>query len=484
MKRILWATATVGLSSIMVVALGAVRYKFIALEVGAPGVGLLGILTSAANFGVILFSLGMNTSGIQATAAAAADPAKFQRVKSALLIASSWFGGIGGLVVVLLGLTLGGLLLPGEADPATMVALGVALAAMVISGAQIALLNGMGRVKSLAICNTFGAIVGTATTIAALQVSGQAGVVAALAAAPLATLACSSWFVLREPRTDSRPTRSQWWPELRGLVTLGGVVMFGLLLTSGTQLAIRVWLEQGQGLTAAGHFQAAWTITSMYLGFVLTALAVEYYPRISAQIEDLRSLNKSVDDQVRIALLLGGPVLLWMIVLAPVVLHLLYAEDFQVATGILRLQLFGDIFKIVGWAVAFLLLARKARGAFFIGELSFNVGYLALGIPIASQGGLTGLGVAYVGAYALYVVVVLILAYRETGFAIRRATWILILGLLVGGAVTTWGLESDTTAGFIVGVIVAAIVSANALAGLFRLRATERQAEKEGNVLV
>lgn len=484
MKRILWATATVGLSSIMVVALGAVRYKFIALEVGAPGVGLLGILTSAANFGVILFSLGLNTSGVQATAAAAADAVRFQRVKSALLIASSWFGGLGGLVVVVLGLTLGGLLLPGDADPATMMALGIALAAMVISGAQIALLNGMGRVKSLAICNTFGALVGTAATVGALQISGQAGVIAALAAAPLSTLVCSSWFVFREPKSASRPTRSEWWPELRGLVTLGGVVMFGLLLTSGTQLAIRVWLEQSQGLTAAGHFQAAWTITSMYLGFVLTALAVEYYPRISAQVEDLRSLNKSVDDQVRIALLLGGPVLLWMIVLSPVVLHLLYAQDFQVATGILRWQLFGDIFKIVGWAVAFLLLARKARGAFFIGELSFNVGYLALAIPIASQGGLTGLGVAYVGAYALYVVVVLILAYRETGFVIRRATWILILGLLVGGAATMWGLESDTTGGLVVGIAVATIISAAALAGLFRLRAKERQAEKEGNVLV
>ena len=388
MKRILWATATVGLSSIMVVALGAVRYKFVALEVGAAGVGLLGILTSAANFGVILFSLGLNTSGVQATAAAIADSSRFLRVRSALLIGSSWLGGFGGLIVVVLGLTIGGLIVPGNADPAMMVSLGVALGAMVISGAQLALLNGMGRVKSLAICNTFGALVGTAATVAALQVSGQAGVIAALAAAPLATLACSTWFIFRVSKREPRPTFGEWRPELRGLLTLGGVVMFGLLLTNGTQLVIRVWLEQGQGLTAAGHFQAAWTITSMYLGFVLTALAVEYYPRISAQIEDLVALNKSVDAQVRIALLLGGPVLLWMIIFSPFVLHLLYAAEFQTATGILRLQLFGDILKIVGWAVAFLLLARKARGAFFVGELSFNVCYLAIALPLASQGDL------------------------------------------------------------------------------------------------
>ena len=70
MKRILRATAAMGLSSLLTVALGAVRYKFIAVELGAPGVGLLGILTSAATLGVVIFCLGLNTSGVQATASA------------------------------------------------------------------------------------------------------------------------------------------------------------------------------------------------------------------------------------------------------------------------------------------------------------------------------------------------------------------------------------------------------------------------------
>ena len=468
----------------MVVALGAVRYKFVALEVGAQGIGVLGILTSAANFGVIFFSLGMNTSGVQATSAALADDAKFQKVRSALLVGSSWLGGLGGLVVVVLGLTVGTLLLPGDADPAVMIALGVALFAMVVFGAQLALLNGMGRVKSLAICNTFGALTGTVATIAALQVSGRAGIIAALAAGPLATLLSSTWFVIRVPKPPSRPPFNEWRPELRGLLTLGGVVMFGLILTSGTQLIIRVWLERQQGLTAAGHFQAAWTITTMYLGFVLMALAVEYYPRISKQIENITRLNKSVDAQIRIALLLGGPVLLWMIVFSPFVLHLLYAVDFQAATGILRLQLFGDILKIVGWAVAFLLLARKARGAFFIGELSFNVCYLAIALPLASQGGLEGLGLAYVGAYALYVVVVLVLAFRETGFALSRTTWLLTIALLGLGSIALLGMDTGTTAGLFAGGTVAVVVSGGALAALFHLRAKERQEEKDAQLHV
>ncbi len=479
MKRILWATATVGLSSIVVVALGAVRYKLIAVGVGASGVGLVGILTAAANFGVILFSLGINTSGVQAIAAAVDDPQRLERVKSALLAGSRSLGLLGGLVVVVVGALGGVWLLPGASDAVTVLALGAALCAMVISGAQLGLLNGIGRVRSLAICNTVGAMVGTGLTAAAIQVSQQAAVIAALLGAPVATLACSTWFVMRERKARPRPSMRHWWPELRGLVALGGVVMLGLLLTSGTQLAIRVWIERTEGLAAAGHFQAAWTITSMYIGFALTALAVEYYPRISALADDPQTLNRNVDAQVRLASVLAGPVLLWMMVLAPIVLSVLYATEFDAATGLLRWQLWGDVLKVVSWAVAFLLLARRARGAFFLGELCFNVAYIGLAVPLASVGGLTGLGGAYMGAYALYALTILVLAHRETRFSLRPVTSGVAGAFLVLAGITMWTTETGTVAGLASGIVIASLATVGSIAILHRMRALERRTEDE-----
>lgn len=479
MERILRATATVGLSSLLAVALGAVRYKFIAVELGAPGVGLLGIFTTAATFGVVLFSLGLTTSGVQATAAASGDEVQFNRTRSALLLGTRWLGGAGGLLIVLLGLTLGGSSLPKPANPALIVWLGVALAAMVISGGNLALLNGMGRIHALATSNAWGSVVGTIVTIAAVYISGQAGLIAALTAAPLATLAFSGQFLFKEPKVDPRPRFSEWWPELRGMFMLGGVVMLGLLLGSATQLIMRVWLQQSQGLPSAGYFQAAWTITSLYLGFVLTALAVEYYPRISKEATEPRRLNASVDSQIRVALLLGTPVLLWMMVFSPFVLHVLYAPDFQSATAILRWQLFGDILKIAGWAVAFLLLARKARGAFFLAELSWNICYVFLALPLASRYGLSALGMAYVGSYALYLLVTLWLARRETRFLLQRRTFALLAGLLLVGGITLWSVENGSNLGLFAGVVLASGVTVASFFVLRRWRAGERRSGNE-----
>jgi enterobacterial common antigen flippase len=479
MDRILRATAAVGLSSLLSVGLGALRYKFIALELGASGVGLLGILMSAAAFGVGIFSLGLSTSGVQATAAASGDSEKLQSTKMALIYSSIWLGGIGGVLVAGVAWFWGGSLLPKPQQPALLVWLGIALAAMVISGVFLAFLNGTGRIRAIALSNTFGAVVGTIVTVAAVYISGQAGLIAALAAAPLATLACSGWFLAREPKAAFRPRFSDWFPELRGMVLLGGAVMLALLLTTGTQLLVRVWLEQSKGLNDAGYFQAAWTISSLYLGFVLSGLAVEYYPRISSQIGDTGRLNASVDNQIRVALLLGSPILLWMMTLSPLILRILYAPAFQSATAMLQWQLLGDVLKIVGWSIGFLLLARKARGFFFIAELSWNLCYLALAVVLASRIGLVGLGIAYTGGYAVYVLVTLWFARRETGYGLSRGTFTLVVGLLVVGSVTLWGVQQASVVGFYTAVVLASACTIVSVLVLRRWHVLERKPTRD-----
>lgn len=477
MKRILRAAMVVGMSSLVVVALGALRHKFIAVGAGAEGVGALGILASTANLGVVVFSVGLNTSGVQSVAAAMRDGDALARVRAGLLRGSVWLATLGGIVAVAAGLVWSAIQPGGAFDPVIAVALGITLSSMVLSGAQLALLNGMGRVGLLAVCNSIGAVVGTIATIIALQFSGQAGIVAALAAAPLATAVCSAWFVLRSrDRSQHVPTRV-WISEFRGMASLGGMVMLGLIATSATQLGVRLWIEGRHGIAAAGQFQAVWTITTLYIGFVLSALAAEYFPRISAEAGDRRRLNRSVDVQVRVALLLAWPVLLWLIVLARFVLELLYSAEFDAATGLLRWQLVGDVLKIVGWAIAFLLLARKARVSFFIGEIMFNAAYL-LGVVVLPGDGLSRLGIAYGCAYGVYVAVLLVLAFRETGFRLSARTFLLLTMVLLLAVGTAWAMEAGSAAGAYIAAGLAAVATVVSVCLLQMMRVRERREER------
>lgn len=479
MKRILRAVVLVGLSSVAVVLLGAVRHKLIAVGVGADGIGTLGILTSIVNLGVVVFSLGLNTSGIQAVAAAVDDPSLFPRVRAALLRGSGWLG-VAGIAMVIAGGLLWALVSGGRGPSLLIIlALGLTVGAMVVSGAQLALLNGVGRIRTLAISNSLGAAIGTGATALCLGVSDDIALVAALAAAPVATAACTSWFVYRsrEPR-QARVGFRAWRPEFRGMATLGGMVMAGLLVTNGVQLVVRLWIESRYGLAAAGHFQASWTITTLYVGFVLTALAAEYFPRISGEATHTGSLNRSVDMQIRIALLLAGPVLLIMIVLAPVVLNVLYSPEFLSAVPLLRWQLVGDVMKIVGWAIAFLLLARKARLSFLIGELCFNAVYLLGVFVLPSTSALEGVGIAYLLAYTVYVGVLVLLAFKESRFRMSAGSWLIMGGLFAAA----FGVRAAAEEGSPLGItMAAALAAAVTLAALLLLLQARRREKREAD---
>lgn len=481
--RVIRATTSVGLSSIITVAFAAVRYKFVALALGAPGIGSLGILTSAVALGTVLFGLGLTTSGVQATAAATEDPSRLRRVSTGLLAGSTALGVAAGILVVVLGLVLRVSILAGSLGPALTVWLGISLASTVVSGGQLALLNGLGRIRALAWSNAGGSIIGTLLTIIVGLLSGNAGLMAALAAVPLATLLLSSYAVREERKKILHSSFREWWPELKGMVLLGGVVMLGLLLGSASQFTIRMWLQSADGLQTAGYFQAAWTITSTYLGFVLTALAAEYYPRISKQADEPRVLNVSVDKQLHLVLLLGAPVLLWMMVLTPLTLHLLYAPVFQKSVTVLRWQLFGDLFKLFGWTIAFLLLARRARGAYLVGEILWHLSYLVLAICFFN-GSLQELGVAYCAAYALYALATAGLAYKETGFIPTQYSLALLICLLIVGSLVFAGVNSGTALGLGVAITLASLTTIGASGVLIRLRSLEQKSTTGAGGLV
>ncbi len=82
-----------------------------------------------------------------------------------------------------------------------------------------------------------------------------------------------------------------------------------------------------------------------YIGFVLGAMGTDYYPRLTAVIHDHTSVNRIVNEQTEVALLLATPVLLAMLGLAPWVITLLYSDQFGEAVETLRWQVLGDLFE-------------------------------------------------------------------------------------------------------------------------------------------
>ena len=153
-----------------------------------------------------------------------------------------------------------------------------------------------------------------------------------------------------------------------------------------------------------------------YISFVLAAMGADYYPRLTALINDHEAATRLVNEQTEIALLLSAPVFIAMIGLAPWIIQLLYSSAFLPSVVVLRWQILGDVLKVASWPLGFVLLATGAGKTFLWTETLVLVLMGSLVAGLSSLVGLQITGIAFLACYAVYLPLVYLLAWKHLAF--------------------------------------------------------------------
>lgn len=379
-RGLLKASTVMGSASLIAIIAGVIKGKVAALILGPAGVGLIAMFQSVMNTSAAFAGMGLATSGVQQIASSNKDGLSHQvaYTRTALYYSSCLFGLLGAAILILLRKPIGNAVFGDLTNVNSIALLSIGVWATIYSGAQTALLNGLHRINDLARVNILSAIGSVIISVIAIWQWRDKGVILVVMSMPAASLA-ASWWISREVAFPGVPFR---WENinrpLRKLLSLGFVFMSTSLMTVGAHFLIRVIITQRLGIDTTGQYQAAWSISMLYLGFVLTAMGADYYPRISAIADDTKAVRTLVNDQAEIAILLTGPVIIGMISLSPLVIQLLYSSAFTDSTAILRWQLLGDLFKVVSWSMGFILLRERYGRIFFFSECAFNIIYVGI----------------------------------------------------------------------------------------------------------
>lgn len=422
-ERIFVSTFVIGGASVMNIVIGLVRMKAVALLLGPAGVGLIGLLGTLMTTAATITQMGVATVGTRqiAEAHASGDGHRLAISRKALLTATLVLAVLGGSTVWLLQIPLARLAV-GDASAASSVAvlaLGVALS--VAATAQIALVQGMRRMRDLASITVFGALATTIVGVPLIWWRGIPGIAAYLVLGPLVSFVLGRWYVARLPKAglasiSLAELRPQWVMFLR----LGAPFMGAAVAATLVELWIRIDVRQQLGDEALGQFHASWTIAAQYVGFVLGAMAADYYPRLTAAMRDPAEATANVNQQTEVALLLSGPAILAMLGLAPVVVDLLYSGDFAPAADVLRWQALATALKVASWPLGFVLLAAGDGRTFFWTEVLI-LAFMAAALHLLLRPlGVEGAGMAYLAAYLLYLPLMHWLAVRRISFRWTR----------------------------------------------------------------
>jgi PST family polysaccharide transporter len=472
-RRILKTSSIIGGASGVNIIIGIIKVKVLAVLLGPAGVGLMGFYQNIMSMASTLAGCGIGSSAVRQLVSAAGETSTLAIVRRTLWLANLILGITGMVVLWLLREPIAQWVFGDIAHVDEVGWLGLGVLLTLIAGSQTALLQGLRRIGDLARVHVISAFFAAAIGILLVYWLGEEGVLWFVLVAPAVSILVAGYYAARVPPpqmpNDWQAIGQQW----QAMLKLGIPLMAAGLLTLATQLAARSIILRELGLDASGYFQAAWAISMVYIGFVLGAMGTDYYPRLTAAINDHPRARKIVSEQAEVALLLAGPVFLSMITFAPWVIHLLYAASFAPAIDVLRWQVLGDVLKVACWPMGYILLAQ-GRGGIFIGmEFIWNAVYLGAIILGVQEWGLVMTGVGFWIAYLINYGLLALVASRLISYKPTRRNWLVTLLLLLAGGSIMFLAAQSSGAGYSVGLIVtmaAAFYSLNRLNDLVDLR--------------
>ena len=453
--QILKSSSIIGASSVIVVILRVVQAKAMAILLGPSGVGLIGIYGSVIDLLVRITGMGINNSGVRqiAEAEGSRDEVRIARTVITLRRTVLALGTVGMLGTMAFREAISKATFGNTDHAGAMGILAMIPFFGAVSGGQIALIQGMRRIGDLAKVNIFGALLGVLFSIPLVYFWRKEGIAFFLVGVSGMGILTSWWYARRIPIAQIKMSWRAVSEEARALMRLGFVFMITGLMTMGTMYLVRVILVRQLGLEAAGFFQASSAISSLYVGFILTAMGADFYPRLTAVAGDSTLCNRLVNEQVEVSLLLAVPGIVATLTFAPFVIQIFYSSRFVPAIDIMRWELLGILLRVASWPLGFVLLAKGKGKLFFVTELLANSVYLCLVVILLRVFELPGVGMAFFGLYVFYWILIFSVVHQLSGFKLSSANRkicgfiaFLVTVVFLGGVVLpgAWGTGVGT----------------------------------------
>jgi PST family polysaccharide transporter len=437
-KSVLRATALLSGSSIVSVVIGLISAKVWALLLGPGGLGYMGLLQSLVGLAGLVAGAGLTTGLVRMGASLIQND---DHAKTAALMRATWllfwiFGTAILAFMLLFREPISQVMLGGSQHAWAVPVMGIAFLFGFASNLKISTLNAFHRVKVLAQLSILNSAFATLFGILPILIWRDQGIELAVLLGAFVPWALVSWRLKREvtlPRDSVN--RQALKAAIVPLLAFGLPYTASMLVGTGVQFVVPSLILNALDAASVGFYRAATAISITYLGFLLSALAMDYYPRVSAVKDQTSVLNHLVNQQHRLVLILAGPLILCMMALAPYLIPLIYSSEFSPAVPLLEWTLVGDVIRFASWTMGFIIVARSKGAVVFAVELVLGIGMLFWSWFGMQRFGLVGAGLAFVITYATHYVLVWGLARKDIGLTLTAENKRLIAATL-GAALT------------------------------------------------
>jgi O-antigen/teichoic acid export membrane protein len=400
------------------ILINLVRTKVVAMFLGPSGMGLAALFNSVVNFVSQATNLGISFSAVRHVSelfdkGEEAEIARFVKVVRAWSLLTAL---IGMLVCVAAGPFLSKYTFSWGDHTLHFILLSFAVGLLAITGGESAILKGARQLRSLALIQVVNVLLALVLTVPIYYFFGETGIVPVIVLTAFSAMLTTIYMSYRLYPLQLRGCNGILG-EGMGMVRLGVAYVLAGILGSGAEMLIRAHLNVVGELDIVGLYNAGFILTVTYAGMVFSAMESDYFPRLSAVMNDgAAKMSDTVNKQIEVSFLLVSPMLALFIVFLPVLLPLLTRSDFMPAVPMAQVASFSMYLRAISLPMSFMVLAKGDSLAYLLIEGFDSVLMFFLVVLGFRYMGLVGTGIALDVSYIIDLLIIYLYTRRKYGY--------------------------------------------------------------------
>lgn len=229
--------------------------------------------------------------------------------------------------------------------------------------------------------------------------------------------------------------------DFKAFLSFAGVMLSLDIISTSALLLIRSLVIQHGGLETAGIFGAAWSVSMQYVTLMLGSFSAYYLPSLT-RLGGNSERAKLIENMALLSIIIMIPLTATVIAAKPLIINLLYTNDFLPSLKIMRWMLIGDYLRTTGWCFGMTLIAFARVRIFMLKEATLhllNLGFVYYALMFRSDIEWIGIGVLIVNGINLAFLLLLVArAYRFARPKLLIGGWLSGLGILLTASWLTW----------------------------------------------
>ena len=273
---------------------------------------------------------------------------------------------------------------------------------------SFSIMNGFSNYKMLLIINIIGQILGLLVTLLLIYQNHIDGaLIAAVVAPSLIFLITIVGIVNRKNLMTYIKTDHISFDVLKSFGPYALMALVTAIALPIISICIRNYLISEIGIQEAGYWEAMNRISSYYLMFITSIITLYILPKFS-KIHSKKEFKKEIFGFYKSVMPIFGIGLIALYFLKPLLVSLIFSEEFKPVENLFFWQLLGDFVKVLTLVISYQFLAKKMFAHFIIIEVFLVVMLYFSSVYLIDEFGVEGAVLGHFLSYLMHYGIVLL----------------------------------------------------------------------------